>query len=343
MSYKNAIDMIKKDKVPNSIIFCGTEEYYIDCAVDNIKEKYVEDDYETMNYMAFEKIENNFDDFFEFVSTFPFMSEKKVCVVKDAAFLTSAGSLNKNYEDKLLNIMDGNEDCIIIFLIKGRKFDSRKKLVKRLKKENAAIEINKLNEIELSKYIVNKFKNHNLVINLSDADYIANNSGYLEYESTISLYHVNNEIEKIAAYKLSSNNISFEDIDALLIKSVESNIFKLVDCICEGNKKKAFEILDEMLLNKMPEPYIIHMISRQYRMLYQYVILNKKGYTFNEIMRKMKIKKFVAAKLSRQARSLNLEKIQYYMEELLDMDRKIKTGEIDSRIGLELITNGIIK
>ena len=78
-------------------------------------------------------------------------------------------------------------------------------------------------------------------------------------------------------------------------------------------------------------------------MLYQYVILNKKGYTFNEIMRKMKIKKFVAAKLSRQARSLNLEKIQYYMEELLDMDRKIKTGEIDSRIGLELITNGIIK
>jgi DNA polymerase III delta subunit len=51
----------------------------------------------------------------------------------------------------------------------------------------------------------------------------------------------------------------------------------------------------------------------------------------------------VAAKLSRQARSLNLEKIQYYMEELLDMDRKIKTGEIDSRIGLELITNGIIK
>lgn len=335
--------MIKKDKVPNSIILCGAEEYYIDCAVDHIKEKYVEDGYETMNYMAFEKIENSFDDFFEFVSTFPFMSEKKVCVVKDAVFLTSSGSLNKNYEDKLLNIMDGNEDCIIIFLIKGRKFDSRKKIVKRLKKENAAIEINKLNETELSKYIVNKFKSHNFVINLSDADYIANNSGYLEYKSTISLYHVNNEIEKIAAYKLSSNNISFEDIDALLIKSVESNIFKLVDCICEGNKKKAFEILNEMLLNKTPEPYIIHMISRQYRMLYQYVILNKKGYTFNEIIRKMKVKKFVAAKLSKQARSLNLEKIQYYMEELLDMDRKIKTGEIDSRIGLELITSGIIK
>ena len=85
------------------------------------------------------------------------------------------------------------------------------------------------------------------------------------------------------------------------------------------------------------------MVSRQYRMLYQYLILNKKGYNFNEIMNKMKIKNFVATKLSKQARSLSPEKIQYYLEEILEIDRKVKTGEIDSRIGLELITNGIIK
>lgn len=343
MSYKIITDMIEKMKVPNCIILYGTEEYYIDSAVKNCKKKYVDEDYESMNYTEFEKIESSFNDFYEFTTTFPFMSEKKVCVVKEAAFLTSSGSLNKNEEDKLLNIIDVNDSCIMIFLIKGGKPDSRKKTVKKLKDKNAVIELNKLTEMELSKYIVSKFKNHNLNISLHDADYIANNSGYLEYESTVSLYHVNNEVEKIAAYKVNSNNISFEDIDTLLIKSVESNIFKLVDYICEGNKKKAFEILDEMLLNNTPEQFMIHMISRQYRMLYQYVILNKKGYTFNEIMNKMKLKNFVATKLSKQARSLNPEKIQFYMERILDIDKKIKTGEIDNRIGLELITNGIIQ
>lgn len=343
MSYKIITDMIESMKVPNCIILYGTEEYYIDSAVKSCRKKYVDEDYESMNYMEFEKIESGFNDFYEFVTTFPFMAEKKVCVVKEAAFLTSSGSLNKNEEDKLMDIIDGNDSCIIIFLIKGGKIDSRKKTVKKLKDRNAVMELNKLTEMELSKYIVNKFKSLNLNISLHDADYIANNSGYLEYESTVSLYHVNNEIEKIAAYKTNSNNVSFEDIDLLLIKSVESNIFKLVDYICEGNKKKSFEILDEMLLNNTPEQFVIHMISRQYRMLYQYAILNRKGYSFNEIMSKMKLKNFVAAKLSKQARNLSPEKIQHYMESILDIDRKIKTGEIDNRIGLELITNGIIQ
>lgn len=335
--------MIEKKKVPNCIILYGTEEFYIDKAAALIKKSHVEEDYESMNYMEFEKIENNFNDFNEFVTTFPFMAEKKVCVVKDSAFLTSAGSLNKKDEDKVIDLIDNNDSCITIFLIKGGKPDSRKKTVKKLKDKNAVVELNKLSEGELSKYIVNNFKNHNLNINLHDADYIANNSGYLEYESTVSLYHVNNEIEKIASYKINSNNVSFEDIDLLLIKSVESNIFKLVDYICENNKKKAFEILEEMLLNNTPEQFIIHMISRQYRLLYQYVILQKKGYNFNEIMNKMKLKNFVATKLSKQARNLNSEKIQSYMEKILEIDKKIKTGEIDNRIGLELITNGIIK
>ena len=343
MSYKTIKDLIDKMKVPNCILLYGTEEYYIDDAVSLIKEKYVERDYESMNYMEFEKIENSFNEFYEFVTTFPFMSEKKVCVVKEAGFLTSAGSLNKKEEDKVIDIIDTIDSCIVIFLIKGGKADSRKKAVKKLKDKNAAFEFNRLSEVELSKYIVNEFKSHNLNINLQDADYIANNSGYLEYESSVSLYHVNNEIEKIASYKINSKNITFEDIDLLLIKSIESNIFKLVDYICENSKEKAFEILDEMLLNNTPEQFIIHMITRQYRLLYQYVTLQKKGYSYNDIMNKMKIKNFVATKLSKQAKALSQDKIQHYMEKILEIDKKIKTGEIESRIGLELITNGIIK
>lgn len=343
MSYKIITDMIEKNKIPNCMILYGTEEYYIDRAVKNCKGRYVDENYESMNYMVFDKIENSFDRFYEFVTTVPFMSEKKVCVVKEAGFLTSSGSLTKIQEEKLLNIIENSEDCVTMFLIKEGKPDSRKKIIKKIKEKKGAVEINKLNETELSRYIVTKFKSLNLNISLHDADYMANNTGYLEYESPVNLYHVNNEIEKIASYKVNSDIVSLEDLDELLIKSVENNIFKLIDFICEGNKKRAFEILDEMLLDNTPEPYIIHMVSRQYRMLYQHVILNKKGYNFNEIMNKMKIKNFVATKLSKQAKNLSPEKIQYYMEKILEIDRKVKTGEIDSRIGLELITNGIIK
>ncbi|WP_313370681.1 DNA polymerase III subunit delta [Sedimentibacter sp.] len=344
MSYKIISDILKKSRVPSFVLIFGTEDYLIDDAVKNIKKKYIDENYESMNYIEFEKIENNFVDFYEFVTTYPFISEKKLCVIKEAIFLTSTGSLNKNDEEKFNKILDeGSDSCIKVFLLKDKKPDSRKKIVKKFKDNNAIFEINKLNESELSKYIADRFKSNNLNINLHLANYIANNSGYLEYESTVNLYHINNEIDKISSFKTVYKDVLMEDVDSLLIKSSESNIFKLIDNICDGNKEQAFGILDDMLLNNTPEQVIIHMLVRQYRMLYQYVILSNKGYNFNEIMSKMKLKNFVANKLSKQARSLNSEKIEYYLEKMLEIDKKIKTGEIESRIGLELITNGIIK
>lgn len=342
MSYKIISDMVQKSRIPSFILIFGTEDYLIDDAVKKIKEKYIDENYESMNYREFEKIDSSFNEFYEFSTTYPFISEKKLCVVSEANFLTSTGSLNKNDEEKFNKIIDDDTDyCIKIFLLKDKKPDLRKKIVKKFKDSNSIFELNKLNEGELSKYIVDKFKNNNLTISLNIANYMANNSGYLEYESTINLYHINNEINKISSF--GNKEISLEDIDKLMIKSSESNIFKLIDYICDGNKKKAFEILDDMLLNNTPEQVIIHMVIRQYRMLYQYVILNNKGYSLNEIMSKMKIKNFIASKLSKQARSLNSKKIEYYLEKILEIDKKIKTGEIESRMGLELITNGIIK
>jgi len=341
MSFDLIKSMGDKNKLPNCLLLYGDEEYFMDYSVKYIKNKYIDKSYENMNYAEFEKLDS-LKDFFEFADTFPFMSEKKLCLLKEAGFFTSTGSLDKKEEEKLLKYIDGNEDCITIFVIKDGKPDSRKKIVKKLKDNKAVFEFTRLNEGELTKYITDEFKKNSFKISMSDANYMANNTGYLDYESSVSLYHVNNEISKIMSHNNEKKNITTSDLELLMVKSVESSIFRLVDCICENNKKKSFEVLDEMLLNNTPEQFIIHMITRQYRMLYQYVILQKKGYTFNEIINKMKIKNFVASKLEKQSKNLKMETIEYYMRRFLEIDRKIKAGEIDSRIGLEIITNGII-
>lgn len=342
MNYKNIVELIKKFKLPNCIVILGTEDFLIDESIKYAKKKYLTN-YEDMNYIEFESIEDKFDSFNEFVNTMPFMSDKKICVVKDASFLTSTKSLNKKEEDEIIKLIEEDYDlCIVIFVVKGSKLDSRKKIVKKLKEKNFIFEINKFNELELSKYIKSKFNERNLEINLSDADYIANNSGYLEYESLITLYEINNEINKLSSYCAGKNEIKRDDIDNIMVKSIESNIFKLVDYICEKNKNQAFEMMQEMILNNIQESFIIHMIIRQYRMMYQYILLSNKKYTQDEIMSNMKIKKFVLTKLIKLCRNLKAEDIQKYMDKFLEIDKKIKTGEIDKRVGLEIITNGTI-
>lgn len=334
--------MTDKNKLPSCLVLYGNEEYFIDYSIKYIKDKYIDKSYEDMNYAEFEKV-LSLNDYFEFADTFPFMADKKLCVLKEASFLTSTGSIDKKEEEKLLEIIDDNESCITLFVIKGGKPDSRKKIVKKLKDKKALLEFSRLNEGELTKYITDEFKKNNFNISMSDANYMANYTGYLEYESTVNLYHVNNEIDKLMSHNKENKNVTTEDLDLLMIKSVESNIFRLVDYICENKKEKSFEILDEMLLNNTPEQFIIHMIIRQYRMLYQYLVLQKKGYTYNDIMNKMKIKSFIASKLAKQSKNLSMDTIEYYMNKFMEIDKKIKTGEIDSRIGVELITNGIIR
>lgn len=342
MSFRDITGLISKGSVPEVVLLWGDEVYLIDAALKAIRQKYVDESFESMNCMEFERIEQDFSGFYEYVTTFPFMADKKICIVKEAAFLTSGGSLPKDEEDKLVALMEaGYESCITIFVIKNGKPDMRKKTVKAIKKLNGIFDIVKIDEQELTKYMCDGMKKRGFTISMGDANYMANNTGYLEYESLVSLYEVNNEMDKLASYCLGNETVLRSDIDAVVIKSVESNIFKLVDYICEGRKDRASEILDEMLLNNTPEPFIVHMIIRQYRMIYQYALLTRKGYTMNDIMTKMKIKKFVASKLSKMARSLSTDKLELYMAKLLDTDRKIKTGEIDKRIGLEILTNGM--
>lgn len=346
MNYKELMNNVKKNSLFSFIVLYGDEVFLIDEAVKAIVEKYLSQDFKEMNFSKFEKIDNSFDEFYEAVITFPFMSDKKIIVVNECDFMTSTGSLDKNYEEKLIKLVNSEvTTSIVVFLLKNKKPDTRKKLLKIFKDKNALYEIKKLEEGELAAWIIDGFNKRGIKINPSNANYIALNCGYLDYESVISLYDVNNEISKIYAYsagnKVSNKEleVSREDIDLLLTKSLDSNIFKLVDYICEGKKDKANTMLEDMLQNGVAEQFIIHMIARQYRMIYEYQILLQKGYTMNQIMDTMKIKKFIASKLAAIARNINLEKTEYIITQLLDIDRKIKTGFIDKNIGLDIICN----
>lgn len=340
MNYKELKNNIKKDNLYNFIVLYGDEVFLIDDAIKAITNKYLSQDFKEMNYTKFVKIEDNFNEFYENVTTFPFMSDKKVVVINECDFMTSTGSLNKAYEDKLLSLLTSEASTsLVIFVLKNKKPDTRKKMVKIFKDNNAIYEIKKLEEGELINWIIEGFKAKGLKINPSNANYIALNCGYLDYESVINLYDVNNEIDKIYSYAMDNEEVTRENIDLLLTKSLDSNIFKLVDYICEGKKDKAHLMLEDMLQNGAAEQFIIHMIARQYRMIYEYQILAKKGYTFNEIMDAMKIKKFIASKLSNIVRNISIKKTEYIIEQLLDIDRKIKTGLIDKNVGLDIICN----
>ncbi len=342
MSYKDIIDKINRKNINNINIVYGDEIYLIDKAIQSAKEQYINKNFYDINYLLLDKIDNKIDMLKNFTNTFPFMSERKVAVVNNAEFLMPKKNIDKNQEKVLYNLIDNFSDtCIIFLILKDSKPDMRKKIVKEIKKQGSIYQINKLDETNLIKWIKNIVKKNGLKINNDNASIIANLSGYLEYESNICLYDIQNELLKLISYCNYKGEISKNDIDILMIKSIESNIFKLVDNICEGRKDDSYIILEEMLLNKIPEQYIMHMIIRQYRLLLYYKLLQKKKYNYNEIINSMKLNKYVAYKLSNISKKLSLIQINDYLKKCLEIDRKVKLGKIDKKIGLQILTNGI--
>lgn len=340
MSYLKVIDNIKNGNIENVNILYGDEIYLIDEVINMVKKQLINEIFRDMNLLILDKIDNSIDNLKNFIDTIPFMSDKKVAVVKDAYFLVSKKNLKKEEEKILFEIIEGkNNESVVFLILKNNKPDMRTKLVKKLKEKGSVYEINKLDESKLIKWIISFVKKHNIEISNRNASVVANLSGYLEYESDIDLYHIRNELNKLCSYCTNKGKIDEMDIEKLLIKSNESSIFKLVDFICEKKKEKSIIILKEMIANNVSEQYIIHMIIRQYRMLMQYSLLQKKGVNYNDIMKKMKIRKFVAYKLSNIIKNVSIEKLNDFLDKCIKIDRKIKSGQLDKTMGLEILIN----
>lgn len=342
MDYKGLMKRISSGDDLNILILYGDETYLIDSAVKSIVNKYIDKSFRDINFISYESLSDNENEFYGAVTTFPFMSDKKVVVVENADFFTSTEAISKSLEKKLTDLISmDNLSSIVIFIIKNKKPDTRKKIVKVIKDNGNLCEIRRLDENELGKWIADRFKKKRITINMANANYIALNSGYLDFESNISLLDIENEVQKMISYVSGKDEINRQDIDNIMVKSIDSNIFKLVDSICENKKNTATQILEEMLLNNIPEQYIIHMIVRQYRMIYRYQILSAKKMSMMQIIDEMKVKKFIAQKLANASKGLSIEKTEKILDKLLEIDRKIKTGEIDKRLGLEIVVNGI--
>ncbi len=139
---------------------------------------------------------------------------------------------------------------------------------------------------------------------------------------TGSIYY---SLEKLALIK--KGLISKELIEENLFLPLNSNIFSFLDNLVEGNTKKAFWFL-ETLMNQGAHPlYILKMIIFQFRNLLIIKSLQAKPPSMHP---------YVFQKLHHLAKIISLETLKSIFQRLLYYDRRIKRGNIDGQVALEM-------
>ncbi len=164
-----------------------------------------------------------------------------------------------------------------------------------------------------------------------------------------------NSLEDTRDRQVRDDTIKSKDVELLVRARVTANVFDLIDAIGAKNIKRAQSELHKLLDSGMNELYIHTMVVYQFRNLLiikdlldektKSEKLKAKSYNLNlktEILKQSGLHPFVAEKTMGQAKNYTMERLKEIYKTLLDYDVKMKTGQIEPKLALDLMVMDII-
>ncbi len=303
-------------------ILYGTEQLLIDKFIDNIiKTKKIE------NIVRYDLEESNLDNIIEDASYLDLFGNEKVIIVNNSLFLTSALSIETDELEKY--VLNQNEKSIIFFVVHNEKIDERKKIVKFFKDKVEIKEFNKIIGYDLEKYVKSSFNEEN---------YRIDNDGIKKIISLLggNFKLIDNEIKKLKLYKIDDKIININDIETVITKVLEDDIFKLVEAVINNNKEKIFNIYKDLIeLGEEPIKIVV-MLANQFRLIYQVKVLLEDGLNKNDIATLLKVHPYRIQLAIEKSSKYQESKLLNILESLADIDMEIKSGVSDKNKALEI-------
>lgn len=313
-------------EVVKSLYLCyGNEDYTKNQYVNNIKDKIIDSSYEIMNLERHDGKTLTADQIIDFAETMPFMSERRLMIIKNSGFFKNG---RKDESTKLLDYLDKvpSSACIIFM---ENDIDKRTSLYKKTNKFHTVLEFNTPSDKEIVNLVKKELDGYDIQIGDKMIE-------YLVQVVPTGMESVLNEIKKLANYK-QTGKVTQLDIDSICTKSLDIRIFELVKMLGNKNTKSVLEIYSNLLEMKESPIGILAMMARQFRMILKVKYMSQKGYTNSSIVSRTGFRSFMVTECMRQASNFTFVQLENAIRECLEADEGIKTGIIKPELGVELI------
>lgn len=218
---------------------------------------------------------------------------------------------------------------ILIFYAVSKP-DRRTNIFKLINKVCTVHEVQAPKGPELQRWLLNKAKELGGEMDREAAAELI----YLAGSDMLSL---ENELSKLVNY---DPKITLANVRALAVRSMNVNIFDLVDSVVQGRSNRAMNMVEELYRGGAAEPYLLHMLARQYRLLFRLLFYKQKGYGSTEIQKIMPMHPYAFQKLYAQAGGTTLHQCAKSLHEVAQADYLFKTGQ---RQGLPLLQTLVAK
>jgi len=296
------------------ITLTGSNSFWLKSELDQKVNAFIAE-YTDMGLQRIDGEEAGYDQIREAIESLPFLASKKMVVLR-------APSANKEFvekAEKLLGDLSKTTDVII----HEPKLDKRSVYYKFLKKNTDYKEFNDLDEYALSKWLTDYAHFQGRALEMKDAKYLVERVG-------TNQQLLANELAKLASY---DTKITQQTIDLLTEPTPQSTIFQLLDAAFAGNAKYMLKLYAEQRASKVEPQQIIAMLAWQLHIL---AIVKTAGERDdNQIAGDAKLSPYVVRKSRQITRNLPLEKLKELINNLTDLDLKLKTTAIDADDGVQ--------
>lgn len=229
MSYKDIITNINDKKISPVYFLMGEEPYYIDKICREFSNKLIKKEERDFNQVIFYGKETNVEDIILECKQFPFGSDKRLVLIKEAQSLKNIELFDSYFDNP-------HTTTTLVIAYKKKSIDKRKKFGKNLAKKCVVFESLKVYENQIQSWIFNYVNEKKYEIENNAAAILSEHIG-------VNLSKLANELDKLMLIVQKTKKISTLDIELHVGINKDFNIFELQNEIGKRNVYKTNQII----------------------------------------------------------------------------------------------------
>ena len=325
MQALQTIKKISAENLPPILVLSGDDIGQFEWMKEQLLKK-VGYDSSDLNYSYFDMKETAYSEVELDLVSLPFFADEKIVILDHFVDVTTA---KKRYlTDDELQSFEGYlsaplETTRLIVIAEG-KLDSKRRIVKLLKRDAQLLEATELKEQELRAHFAEEIKSLGLAIDSQAFDQLLIKSGF-------DFSEIQKNLEFLKTYK-GASSITITDIEEAILKTLQDNLFDLIQMILKKEIDSARSLVKDLRLQGEDEIKLLAILLSQFRIYTQVKLLKQEGRTESQIVSDLseltgrKVNPYQVKFALRDSRGISLSYLEQAICLLIDTDFQIKSG-----------------
>ncbi len=305
MKYTEFKNELENGKTFSIYLFEGEDAFFRERGFELLKNKFVSETELNLTTLA---SDCSYEEFLSSVGSYPFMSERRMTVLKE---FYPKQDFVKNIKEYLSNPFDFS----LLVILNEKPCESLKKF-----DAVCTVDCGRADSALLVRWIKGECLNSGVQIQAETAKILAD---YCLSDMT----RIETETKKLCAYVGDGGVINIQDVDQMVARDSEYKIYEMTDYISKRKFDMALTVIKEMMSKGETPQRILTAVYNYFRRLLHASISD---FDLIELSNAFGIKEYACKKLKEQSSKFKKRSLKSAVDALTDADYKVKSGQADA-------------